>query len=155
MVEQRPQPALADVLLQGRRIAYNEGSRTLEAEHLLLALAEDPGSRPGQVLGEAGLDADQVRVLLRRERLASLSYAGVESADVPPPALEPGFTPRWGTTAKAAVIRGKEASTGRRETASNLLVGVLQAEVGRVPRALTLGGIDRAAIIGRLVGPAP
>jgi ATP-dependent Clp protease ATP-binding subunit ClpA len=155
MAEEQTHPALAEVLLQGRRIACGEGSRTLEAEHLLLALAGSPGSRPGQVLDEAGLNADRVRELLRRERQASLAYAGVESSDVPPPALEPGFTPRWGTSAKEAVVRGKAASAGRRGTASDLLVGLLRAEAGTVPRALALAGIDREAIIGRLAGPEP
>lgn len=155
MAEKQAYPALAEVLLQGRRIACSEGSRTLEAEHLLLALAGSPGSRPGQVLGEAGLNADRVRDLLRWERQASLTYAGVESSDVPPLPLEPGFTPRWGTSAKEAIVRGKAVSAGRRETASDLLVGLLQAEVGTVPRAFALAGIDREAIIGRLAGPVP
>src|SRR3954467_13197338 len=132
MTEKQAHPALAQVLLQGRRIACAEGSRTLEAEHLLLALAGSPDSRPGQVLGEAGLDTGRVRDLLRRERQASLAYAGVESSGLPPLPLEPGFTPRWGTSAKEAIVRGKAVSAGHRETASDPRVGRRHPQAGTV-----------------------
>ncbi|QTE29206.1 Clp protease N-terminal domain-containing protein [Pengzhenrongella sicca] len=144
---------LAGILRQGRAIAYAMGARTLEAEHLLLALADDADSPAARALGAAGLDPDRIRALLRAERRQSLAHAGVELVEDPVSSLEPGFTPRWGTSAKDALVRGKAAAGGglHRETAADLLVGVLGAEVGTVPRALALAGIDRAELIDGLV----
>ena len=48
--------ALKTMLDQARTEARLDGSTTVEAQHLLLGIAADPGSAAGRVLASAGLD---------------------------------------------------------------------------------------------------
>jgi D-alanyl-D-alanine carboxypeptidase len=64
-------------------------------------------------------------------------------------------TPQWGASAKAALARGHHIAmeSGRgRETTTDLLLGVLQAELGTVPRALAIAGTDRTELIAHIGG---
>ena len=51
-------------LTRARTEAKRAGSRTLEAEHLILALAAEHGSAPARLLAETGLDHDAAREAL-------------------------------------------------------------------------------------------
>ncbi len=62
-----------------------------------------------------------------------------------------------GTSAKAAVRRaliGSRRDRRRRGRlrGTDLLAGILEAELGTVPRALAIAGIDRVALISRARG---
>jgi ATP-dependent Clp protease ATP-binding subunit ClpA len=134
---------LEDVIERATREAEADGSSTVEAHHLLLAIAASDDS-------ELGLDRVALRSALDREFTHSLAAAGVRlSGDVPPPS--PSSSPTLGATARTALERGL-AVVGRKQDArpAHLLIGILSAEVGTVPRALSLAGVDRTAVIARL-----
>jgi hypothetical protein len=167
------------------------GSRSVEAEHLLLALAgaqsAAPGSAPGSgrgaaegdapagakgaapgdaegaavsgalgdaagaavsgVLAAAGLDRDGVLDALETERERSLMAVGVSARDFELPAApRTGGRLRWGASAKLALERSLRAALDRgdrRIEPGHILLGLLRAEAGTVPRALAAAGIDR------------
>ncbi len=70
------------------------------------------------------------------------------------PPLRPGpATPRWGASAKLALQRSLAAAVARGDRAigaGHLLLGVLAAGRGTVPRALEAAGVDRAELAGRV-----
>jgi ATP-dependent Clp protease ATP-binding subunit ClpA len=139
------------VVVAAREEAVALGAPTLEAEHLLLAIASNSHSDAGRVLAQSGLDYDGVRTALEREFERSLAAVGVsESAfeldDAP---LPTAGTPRWAASSKTVFKRAHNAlhaHGGRRLTPTHLLLGVLAGEVGTVPRALAAVGVDRSAL---------
>jgi D-alanyl-D-alanine carboxypeptidase len=140
---------------QGAHDAHEDGSATIEAHHLLLAIAaEGEGSAPQQVLTSAGLDRRAVRDALDREFEHSLSAAGVSLAafDLPRPTTTGKPPTQLGASAKLALERGF-ASVGRKKDLrpEHLLLGILRAQVGTVPRALALAEVDRAELMARLL----
>ncbi len=137
-------------LARARVEAKQAGSRSLEAEHLILALASERDSEPAKLLAEAGLDYESLTDAFRKERRQSLAYAGVELAF--PPVTEWQGIPVWASSAKEALLRGHTVATHAghgRLNGVDLLVGILKADLGTVPRALALAGIDREALIAR------
>ncbi|NYI41423.1 hypothetical protein [Demequina lutea] len=142
-----------DVAKQARGLASELNARTVEAEHLLLVLA-GPCDETARILKPVALDRGRVEAALREERQASLAAAGVEPLTAER-ATRSGRTraPQWGASAKSALKRGHEiARRGGRagETPTDLLLGVLQAELGTVPRALAITGADRTALIAHI-----
>jgi len=134
-----------------------DGSATVEARHLLLAVVadqgSDQGSDPGRVLVSAGLDDSAIRAALSREFEASLNAAGVTRSvfdGLPPATPDPKHVPHLGASARLAVERGVGSASGPAPQPAHLLLGILQAEVGTVPRALALAGVDRADLIARV-----
>jgi D-alanyl-D-alanine carboxypeptidase len=143
---------LAATLVQGEREAREGGSATVEAHHLLLALATDRESATQHLLASAGLDRPTIRAALEREFEQSLAVAGVSlAAGVPPSRSVPEGSPELGASAKLAIERGVGSAGRRRELRpAHLLLGILQARVGTVPRALDLAGVDRAGLVERV-----
>ena len=67
-----------------RQEATKNRSKSVEAEHLLLALASAPTTVCGRVLIEAGLDRERIEALLRQERSESgLSFRSRCAARMP------------------------------------------------------------------------
>lgn len=134
--------------------AQGLGSSTLEAEHLLLALAADPGTAAGRLLVESGLDHDGLVAALDLETERSLAAVGVALSDFGL-AGRPVATRRkagFATSAKQALARSVGLASGRGErtlSPVHLLVGILRGEIGTVPRALAAAGVDRVELIGR------
>lgn len=129
------------------------GSRTVEAEHLLLALAADGDSPSGRLLAEAGLNPAGVRRALDLETERSLSAVGVSPRDLAVGrATPPRRSPRLGASLKRAIQQAGlfTVAHGSGEiTAAHLLAGVLSAEIGTVPRALAAVAVDRSALLSR------
>lgn len=146
-----------NVVACAREIASALDSPTLEAEHLLLAVARRPTSAAHHVLVEAGLDYDHFREALAAEFEASLAEVGIFLSDFDLSAT--GGTvraPRWGTSAKLALERSAKIADRRRDrriTPGHIVLGVLRPSRGTVPRALEGAGIDRAGL-GRRVAAA-
>jgi ATP-dependent Clp protease ATP-binding subunit ClpA len=132
--------------------ARQDASTTVEAQHVLLAIATEPDSSAGQVLAAAGLDHAAIREALNREFEHSLGAAGVSLSafDVAPASPDPQRTPHPGASIQLALERGLKASAGQDPQPAHLLLGILQAEVGTVPRALALAGADRGDLIARV-----
>ncbi len=135
--------------------AKRDGSKFIEAEHMLLALAANTDSDAGRLLIESGLDHERLSAALREEQRRTLAFAGMSAPDkklVEATGLD--STPSLGTSAKAAVRRALIGSRHDRHRrgrlrGTDLLAGILEAEFGTVPRALAIAGIDRSAVISR------
>ena len=155
MVEVTVPITTRNALKQAKELASELNSRTVEAEHLLIVLA-DPRAETGKALQEAGLSRSQIEATLREENRLSLAAAGVEPLTAEQAsASRHTRPPQWGTSAKAALARGHHIAkeSGRVwETTTDLLLGVLQAELGTVPRALAIAGTDRTELIAHIGG---
>ena len=136
--------------------AKRDGAKYIEAEHMLLALAADRDGSAAKAMMESGLDHERLEKALQEEHTRTLAFAGMSAPSqelVEATELESHLT--FGTSAKSALRRGliatREARRGRRARISDieLLVGILQAELGTVPRVLAIAGIDRDALIAR------
>ena len=132
--------------------ARRAGSRTIEAEHVLLALADPAALEAHAVLVAAGLDQEAIRAALGREVQHSLAAAGVVSplAGLPQASPVTGAHLRIGASTKVALHRAMVAAKPARQlTPGHMLIGVLGADVGTVPRALGLAGIDARELVDR------
>jgi hypothetical protein len=130
------------------------GARSIEAEHMLLALATRSDTGAGRVLIGAGLDHDRLVCALVDERRRTLAIAGLRPLEHMPAATAADGSVSLGTSAKAALRRALHASREARPRrarldGTDLLIGILGAELGTVPRALAIAGIDRCALIAR------
>jgi ATP-dependent Clp protease ATP-binding subunit ClpA len=142
---------LREILDEAGRQARSDGSATLEAQHVLLAIAGQPGTPAGMVLTSVGLDQPALRQALDREFEQSLAVAGVSTTpfDLPRPSPDPDRATQLGASVKLALERGV-AGVRRDPRPEHLLLGILCAQVGTVPRALALAGVDQADLIARL-----
>ncbi|MGC0314847.1 Clp protease N-terminal domain-containing protein [Kitasatospora acidiphila] len=140
------------IIMRAVQEARDDASATVEAHHLLLAIAADQEATTQQVLTSAGLDHRAVREALDREFAHSLRTVGVSATahrlPRPSPARE---QPKLGATAKLAMERGFSLAGRKRDLRpAHLLLGILQAPLGTVPRALALAGVDQAAVVEQL-----
>jgi D-alanyl-D-alanine carboxypeptidase len=141
------------IIEQAGHQASKDGSATIEAQHLLLAIAAQQGTTAHQALTSVGLDQHAVRAALDREFEDSLRAAGVSLAafDLPQPSSDPERSARIGASAKLALERGVAAAARKQDLQSaHLLLGILEARVGTVPHALALAGIDQADLTARV-----
>lgn len=135
------------IIEQATREAQLERSKTIEAEHVLLAIAAQPETTAAEILSSVGLDRSALRNALSREFEHSLGAAGVslDSFDLPRSSA-PELPTNVGASVRQALERGL-AGVCRHPQPTHVLLGILQAEVGTVPRALALAGIDRAGLM--------
>jgi len=134
--------------------ARDRGSATVEAEHLLMALTERSDSELAALLAHEGLDRDGAEEAIRAESERSLAAVGV-SADAfdLPVSRAAEAEPRWAASAKLALERSLKIAAARKDhriEPAHVLLGVLDARHGTVPRALELAGVDRKALCGRV-----
>jgi ATP-dependent Clp protease ATP-binding subunit ClpA len=137
------------IMALGREEARKDGSAAVEAQHLLLAIATGPDVAPRQILADAGLDHEAIHEALDREFERSLAAAGISAAafDLPEPASAPEAPARLGATARLALERGFGSVSRKKDLQpAHLLIGILQASAGTVPRALALAGVDQATL---------
>jgi ATP-dependent Clp protease ATP-binding subunit ClpA len=143
--------------------AKRDGAKAIEAEHMLLALAASSDGDAAKVLHEAGLDHARLASALKEERRRTLAFVGMKAPDKEAAAVtEPEGSLSLGTSAKAAMKRALIGARHERHRvhlrSTDLLAGILEAELGTVPRALAIAGIDRDALASRawgykMVGP--
>ena len=111
--------------------------------------SRSPTAEP--VLSDVGLDHDGVLAALTAERDRSLRAVGISASDFDlPPA--PLARPRFAASSKLALeraLRAAVARSDRRIAGGHILLGVLAAEAGTVPRALDIAGIDRQELRDR------
>jgi D-alanyl-D-alanine carboxypeptidase len=141
------------IIVRAEREAREDASATVEAQHLLLAIVVEREAGTLRILDSVGLDQDAVRAALDREFEHSLSAVGVPRAVIDFPRPSGGSAhPRMGSSAKLALERGFASVTRKKDLGpAHLLLGVLRAEVGTVPRALAMAGIDRADLTARVL----
>jgi ATP-dependent Clp protease ATP-binding subunit ClpA len=124
------------------------GSPSVEAEHLLLALTREDAetTAAGTALAAVELDYDAAREALDAERERSLLAVGITAGEFDVPIAPRAGRPRMGASAKTALERALRVSlvrADRRINAGHVLLALLQAEAGTVPRALAEAGVDR------------
>ncbi|MGW1985047.1 Clp protease N-terminal domain-containing protein [Streptomyces collinus] len=142
---------LHGVIVRAMDEARDDGSATIDAHHLLLSLAAGQGSTARQVLASVGLDRAAVREALDREFEHSLSMVGVSPAayGLPGPS-HASQQPKMGASARLALERSFASARKKDLRSAHLLLGILQAQIGTVPRALALAGIDQAELADRV-----
>ncbi|MEU9883930.1 Clp protease N-terminal domain-containing protein [Sphaerisporangium sp. NPDC051011] len=142
-----------DIILRGGAEAQEDGSAATEAHHLLLAIAANEGTAAHRVLTAADLGRQAIRAALEREFEHSLNAVGVSVAsyDLPESSRAAGQPPRLGASAYLAFERGIAAAAGKKDLRpAHLLLGVLDTQIGTVPRALALAGVDRVDLMARV-----
>ena len=137
--------------------AKRGGSKVIEAEHMLLALTISADGDAAKLLHEADLDHERLASALQEERRRTLAFAGMTAPDkrlVVATELDSPLS--FGTSAKVAFKRAAIGARHDRHRAhlrsTDLLAGILEAELGTVPRALEIAGIDRVALAARARG---
>ena len=138
--------------------ATNRASTTVEAEHILLAFLFARTSQGSALLAQHGLTYETFDAALRQEREQTLAGIGIQIPDAArlqaAPRVRTG-RPRFGASAREAFERASKASKARRGRPQRLgevdfLAGILAAELGTVPRALSRGGFDRQQLLDAL-----
>jgi ATP-dependent Clp protease ATP-binding subunit ClpA len=134
--------------------ARADQSNLVEAEHLLLALAGDQGGTARQVLNDAGLDHEAIRAALYAEFEQSLAAGGVSltAGGLPRSSADPKHKARIASSTKWALHRAVAAAKDRDDSKLeplHLLIGILRADVGTVPRSLAVASVDRTELIAR------
>jgi D-alanyl-D-alanine carboxypeptidase len=140
------------VVRQAEKEAAGTGSPLIEAEHLLLAMAGEHGLEARDALASVGLDRDAIRAALDREFRRSLAVAGVTlpPGGLPTASRDPNRRARMATSGKLVLERALKAAAGRGQIQpGHLLLGVLSAQAGTVPRALALAGVDPGELAAR------
>jgi ATP-dependent Clp protease ATP-binding subunit ClpA len=128
------------------------GSTTIEAEHLLLAIAAREPAMPA--LAEAGLDHDAVLAALDAERERSLMAVGISVGDFDLPPAPVTRHPRFAASARITLERSLKiaaARSDRRLGTGHILLALLQAEAGTVSRALAVAQVDVDAVRDRAI----
>ena len=139
--------------------AKQDAAKFVEAEHMLLTMAANHESTACKLLCESGLTYGELASALHEERRRTLAFAGVEPLDEKQTATTELDRPlTLGTSAKVAIKRALIASRNGRSRrpcihSTELLFGILQAELGTVPRTLAIAGVDRGALIARTTNP--
>jgi ATP-dependent Clp protease ATP-binding subunit ClpA len=151
LMSQHPPDIRHVVVHAARAEARADGSCVVEAEHVLLALADQEGTTAQRLLISAGLGRHSLRTALDREREASLRAGGVSAGTrgLPMSSAGPHRSPPLGASVKRLLLRGHSAAKahgGGRISSTHLLLGILGAHVGTVPRALALAGVDQAGL---------
>jgi ATP-dependent Clp protease ATP-binding subunit ClpA len=140
------------VALEANSVAAGLGSPSVEAEHLLVSLASRPNPT-GAALREVGLDPQEVRDAIQRDFERVLGRVGIDTSGLDLPANCRRTKPSWGTSAKQALERAVTEAKRRGDRhigCEHILLGLLRAEHGTVPRLLAAEGIDRDELTGRL-----
>jgi ATP-dependent Clp protease ATP-binding subunit ClpA len=142
---------LRTILEQAGREAQGDGSLTIEAQHVLLAMASQSDTETGRFLRSLGLDHRALRAALDYEFEHTLKAAGVSLEASASQRAQRSANPAvpLGTSVRHALERGLEG-VRRAPTPAHLLLGVLRADVGIVPRALALAGFDRSDLLARV-----
>lgn len=134
--------ATTEKVRRAAEIAESDGSATIEAEHLLLALVDPADDSVGHVLVRCGLTADGIRDARDREFRSALAVVGVDTTRGAPSGalrLRRGRTTPFGQSSKLALERSLEQATNRRErriTTTHLARAIVGAESGPTPRLL-------------------
>jgi D-alanyl-D-alanine carboxypeptidase len=147
------------IIDRGKDEAQRDGSKAVEAQHLLLAMAAGADDPARRILISAGLDHQALRTALDQEFEHSLAAAGVSltafTRPAPSQATPSQATPgqaaprpnRLGASTRQALVRAMNAASRKKNLESaHLLLGILEAQAGTVPRALALAGVSQAEL---------
>ena len=140
------------VALQAHSVAAGLGASSIEAEHLLVSLAETQHPA-GAVLREVGLDSAELHDAIQRDFERVLAHVGIDASGVDVSSNCRRTKLSWGASAKRGLERALDEAKRRGDRkigCEHILLGLLRAEHGTVPRLLAAEGIDRDELTGRL-----
>ena len=140
------------VALEATSVAAGLGSPSVEAEHLLVSIAASQ-HRAGYALRDVGLDSAELRDAIQRDFERVLARVGIDASGMDVSANCRRTKPRWGASAKQGLERALTEAKHRGDRkidCEHILLGLLRAEHGTVPRLLAAEGIDRDELTGRL-----
>jgi len=140
------------VALEAHSVAAGLGSSSVEAEHLLVSLAGTPHPAGG-ALREVGLEPEELYAAIQRDFERVLARVGIDAGGLDISANCRRTKLRWGASAKQGLERALVEAKRRGDRKigpEHILLGLLRAEHGAVPRMLAAEGIDRAELTGRL-----
>jgi ATP-dependent Clp protease ATP-binding subunit ClpA len=146
--------AARGVVTQAQEEARELGARSIEAEHLLLALSLSPDVGPA--MDRVGAGHDDLLEALELETASALETVGVSLRDygsVVPVRTRGNL--RFGTSAKRTLEQTLRVATrrdGKTLETEDLLVALLLMDHGTVPRALAVAGIDRDLLLREVRG---
>jgi ATP-dependent Clp protease ATP-binding subunit ClpA len=133
------------LLLQAQDEAAARGAAAVEAEHLLLAMATISFGSASRVLEALHVSHDRVTEALERERARALAAVGVEAHRLPlPQPICDSRRLRWGQSARSAAERSTREDHA--DPQLRMLLGVVRAEVGVIPRLLAELGLTTSDI---------
>ena len=140
------------VAMEAHSVAVGLGSPSVEAEHLLVSLAsgDDPA---GRALRNAGLEPAEAREAIRRDFERVLAKVGIDTSGLETSPKCRRTKPRWGASAKHGLERALVEAKRRGDRhigPEHILLGLLRAEHGAVPRILDAEGIRRDELTARL-----
>jgi ATP-dependent Clp protease ATP-binding subunit ClpA len=141
------------VIERGKDEAQQDGSAAVEAQHLLLAMAAGADNPARRILVSAGLDHQALRGALDKEFEHSLAAAGVTATafGLPAPSGAAERPSRLGASTRQALVRAMDAANRKKNLeAAHLLLGILGAQAGTVPRALALADVSQADLAERV-----
>jgi len=129
--------------------------RSVEAEHLLLAILHDPKLPAARTFAQSGLTDDWWQRALTEERRETLRSAGVESIDDSRLDSTPsGKRPAWGASGREALKRGSLQAVERghrhRMDDVDIALGVLACPLGTIARVAARNDLDVTALMDRL-----
>lgn len=140
-----------ELLRRAEQQARLLGAPACDAEHILLALVDGPGESASAVLSSLGLGRQRITEGLEREMTTALASAHVHLAQLPGPAgLEDGGRIRWGESAQRVVERSVHESPD--DPSLRLLLAIVHAEAGVIPRLLTELGVSVREIETAVLG---
>ena len=140
------------VALNAHSVAAGLGAPSVEAEHLLVALAGTQ-HRAGSALRELGLEPDELHAAIQRDFERVLREVGIDASGVVVSSKCRRTKLGWGASAKRGLEHALDEAKRRgdhRIGCEHILLGLLRAEHGTVPRLLAAEGIDRDELTGRL-----
>ena len=141
------------VVTQAETEARELGSPTIEAEHLLLAMTHgNRATAAGEALAATGLDHDAITAALDAQRDRSLLAVGISIGDFDLPKPAPAGKPRLAASTKSALehsLRIALVRADKRIEPGHILLALLRAEAGTVPRALAAAGVDKRELADR------
>ena len=94
-----------------------------------------------------------MRAAIQRDFERVLGRVGIDASGMEIAANCRRTKPRWGTSAKVGLERAVDEAKRRGDKhigCEHILLGLLRAEYGTVPRLLAAEGIDRDELTGRL-----
>ena len=154
--DERVGAPLKRVVMRSIDEAVRRGAPSVEAEHLMLAIAAED-EVAARTLAGFGLDTAGIDAALDAERERALSAAGIEPVAEERLRATRSSRPGWGASIREAMRRAdyrahRDRGRAERErlAVTDTLLGILRADLGTVPRALAYAGVDRRALIALL-----
>jgi ATP-dependent Clp protease ATP-binding subunit ClpA len=143
-----------DVVERAAKEAHTTASRSVEAEHILLALAAREGTAAQRILASAGLEREALLAAVEKEFEQSLAYVGVPVGEFDLKAVADSSSSRLGWAASARLVLERALAVGKRRCdnrlePTHLLLGVLGAKAGTLPRMFAMVGVDVADLTKR------